>query len=379
MSLKHKVGIIGGGIVGSTAAFYLSQEPTIDVTLFDDGTGQASSAAAGIISPWLSQRRNKEWYFLAKEGAKFYTRYMSDLSDFLDTTKIYHKTGTLLYKKTPKLLDKLETMAHKRLVDAPEIGDISHLSDKEINQLYPFITSTDDALFITGGAKIDGEQLINGIHSILKESDQLIKTSVSKIEYMNHQWNVHTKHDILMFDSLILSVGAWLPQLLEPLHYHVDIRPQKGQLIEVQSNLSTADLPVIMPVGESDIIPFYDGNILIGATHENDEGFDLTPDYTQLEHLKLVASDTINSLVELPITRHRVGTRAYTSDFLPFFGEVKGLKNLWVASGLGSSGLTTGPIIGKTLVDWLLKKETNFDRYKAQPNHYIKPITWEEL
>ena len=48
-----KVAIIGAGIVGSTAAYYLSKEAQVDVTVYDHGVGQATKAAAGIISPWF--------------------------------------------------------------------------------------------------------------------------------------------------------------------------------------------------------------------------------------------------------------------------------------------------------------------------------------
>nr|WP_310921804.1 FAD-dependent oxidoreductase [Lentilactobacillus buchneri] len=74
--MVKQVAIIGGGIIGATAAFYLSflqGNDNIQVTLFDDDTGQATKAASGIISPWLSKRRNKRWYALAKRGAENYT------------------------------------------------------------------------------------------------------------------------------------------------------------------------------------------------------------------------------------------------------------------------------------------------------------------
>lgn len=69
--MQKRIAIIGGGIVGATAAYYLSTLPgtkQLQVTLYDDGVGQASKAAAGIISPWLSKRRNQRWYRLARGG-----------------------------------------------------------------------------------------------------------------------------------------------------------------------------------------------------------------------------------------------------------------------------------------------------------------------
>ncbi|GMA55016.1 hypothetical protein GCM10025857_63730 [Alicyclobacillus contaminans] len=46
----QKIAIIGGGIIGITLANYLDTTK-YDVTLFDEGKGQATKASAGIISP----------------------------------------------------------------------------------------------------------------------------------------------------------------------------------------------------------------------------------------------------------------------------------------------------------------------------------------
>ncbi len=369
--MTKKIAVIGGGIVGSTAAFYLSKNQQ-NVTLFDEGTGQATSAAAGIISPWLSQRRNKEWYFLAKEGAKFYQTLMADLSQYEPVHDIYQQTGTILYKKTPNLLSKLTKLATERKVDAPEIGDILPLTEKEVKEIIPNLLLDDDALFVSGGAKIDGAKLVTSlINQLEKMGNTYLNQQVTRISYDNNQWQVHANELIHSFDQLILACGAWVGDLLRPLDFFVDVRPQKGQLIELQTSIDTTNWPVIMPVGETDIIPFDNGKILIGATHENDGGYDLKPDEALLNNLKKQAEASLSTISQEDIHQIRVGTRAYTSDFSPFFGEVQDLDNLYVASGLGSSGLTTGPVIGKTLADWILGEETAFEAYRNKPNQYI--------
>jgi len=55
-----KIAIVGAGIVGSTAAYYLSKEKDAEVTVFDHGLGQATKAAAGII-PSVVIRPGIEW------------------------------------------------------------------------------------------------------------------------------------------------------------------------------------------------------------------------------------------------------------------------------------------------------------------------------
>ncbi|MBO0419446.1 MAG: NAD(P)/FAD-dependent oxidoreductase [Vagococcus fluvialis] len=371
--MTKKIGIIGAGIVGSTTAYYLAKEGQ-EITVFDDGVGQATSAAAGIISPWLSQRRNKEWYFLAKEGAKFYHTLIKDLSETTNTAPIYQQTGTLLYKKNPKLLEKLEKLAKERKIDAPEIGEIATLTPTEIKTYIPNISIEDDALYISGGAKIDGAALVSALtHEVESLGNTIISDKVTAINYIDNQWQVTSNGTSYYFDQLVLSSGAWVGDLLRPLNFYVDVRPQKGQLIELDTNLDTTNWPVIMPVGETDIIPFEQGKILIGATHQNEAGFNLEKEPDVLNTLKEQGTSIMKDLANFNIKHTRIGTRAYTSDFSPFFGEISTLPNLLVASGLGSSGLTTGPIIGKTLADWCLEKSTDFENYRSKPNSYIYP------
>ena len=79
--MKKKIIIIGAGILGASTAYHLSKTNT-DVTLIDrNEPGQATDAATGIICPWLSKRRNKAWYHLAKNGAKIYPNMIKELEE----------------------------------------------------------------------------------------------------------------------------------------------------------------------------------------------------------------------------------------------------------------------------------------------------------
>ena len=71
------------------------------------------------------------------------------------------------------------------------------------------------------------------------------------------------------------------------------------------------------------------------------------------------------------IINERVGIRAYTSDYSPFFGEVPTLKNVYAISGLGSSGLTTGPIIGYSVANIILGNDIELDPQDYNIENYI--------
>ena len=120
------------------------------------------------------------------------------------------------------------------------------------------------------------------------------------------------------------------------------------------------------------MIPFAGGKLSLGATHENDMGFDLEVDERLLHQMAEEASPFYPSLKDAMISGERVGIRAYTSDFSPFFGQVPGLEGVYAASGLGSSGLTTGPIIGYHLAQMLQGRSGVLDPADYPTKRYIK-------
>ena len=341
-----KVAIVGAGIVGATAAYYLSKETDIEVTIFDHGHGQATKAAAGIISPWFSKRRNKVWYKMARLGADFYVDLLADIEKSGQKVDFYQRSGVFLLKKDESKLEELYQLALQRRDESPLIGKLAILDQESASKLFPGLKGFERLLYASGGARVDGQLLV----SRLLEASQVkvVKKEVSLTPLLSGY-----QIDNQMFDQVILSTGAWLGHILEPLGYEVDVRPQKGQLRDYQVDLDMASYPVVMPEGEWDLIPFPGGKLSLGATHENDMGFDLTVDKNLLQQMAEAANPFYPSLKDAVLSGERVGIRAYTSDFSPFFGQVPDLSGVFAASGLGSSGLTTGPIIGYHLAQML--------------------------
>jgi len=360
-----KVAIVGAGIVGATGAYYLSKEADVEVTVFDHGHGQATKAAAGIISPWFSKRRNKAWYKMARLGADFYVDLLADLEKSGQQIDFYQRSGVFLLKKDDSKLEELYDLALQRRDESPLIGELAILDQAAASSLFPGLEGFERLLYASGGARVDGQLLV----SRLLEASQV---KVVKKEVSLTPLAPGYQIDNQMFDQVILSTGAWLGHILEPLGYEVDVRPQKGQLRDYQVEQDMGAYPVVMPEGEWDLIPFPGGKLSLGATHENDMGFDLTVDETLLDQMVMAASPFYPALAEAISSGERVGIRAYTSDFSPFFGQVPNLSGVYTASGLGSSGLTTGPIIGYHLAQMLQGRSGVFDPADYPTERYIK-------
>ena len=360
-----KVAIVGAGIVGATAVYYLSKEADIEGTVFDHGYGQATKAAAGIISPWFSKRRNKAWYKMARLGADFYVDLLADLEKTGQKVDFYQRSGVFLLKKDDSKLEELYDLALQRRDESPLIGELAILDQAAASSLFPGLEGFERLLYASGGARVDGQLLV----SRLLDASQVkvVKKEVS-LKHLSSGYQI----DNHVFDQVILSTGAWLGHILEPLGYEVDVRPQKGQLRDYQVDLDMAIYPVVMPEGEWDLIPFPGGKLSLGATHENDMGFDLTVDKSLLQQMAEAASPFYPSLKDAISSGERVGIRAYTSDFSPFFGQVPNLSGVYTASGLGSSGLTTGPIIGYHLAQMVQGSSGVLNPADYPTERYIK-------
>ena len=86
-----KIAVIGNGIVGATFVNeILERFPAYQIVQFDGIKGTATTASAGIIAPWLSKRRNKKWYNLARQGAE----YMYQIAEkYRMPPAVYFKSG----------------------------------------------------------------------------------------------------------------------------------------------------------------------------------------------------------------------------------------------------------------------------------------------
>ncbi|MCA1201183.1 NAD(P)/FAD-dependent oxidoreductase [Priestia flexa] len=351
--------VIGAGILGASTAYHLAKSGA-DVTVVDKKhDGQATDAAAGIVCPWLSQRRNKAWYRLAKYGAKYYQDLIASLEADGETNTGYKKVGAISIHTDENKLDKMQERAYKRREDAPEIGDISRLLEDKTQREFPFLQNGFQSVHISGAARVNGRALCEALLAGAKKHGAKLIHDEAKLLYKGKKIRgVLTSSATIEADYVIVTAGAWARDLFEPIGIDLQVTYQKAQIMHLQlDEEDTGSLPVVMPPNDQYILAFEQGKIVIGATHENDTGFDYRVTAGGVYEVLNKALEIAPGLADGAIDEIRVGFRPFTPGFLPIIGAVPSHSNVFLANGLGASGLTVGPYLGSQLAKLALGQE----------------------
>lgn len=345
--------VIGAGILGASTAYQLARSGAKVLLIDRQDQGQATAAAAGIICPWLSQRRNQVWYRLAKAGARYYPELIAQLHSDGENDTGYAQVGALSIHEDVEKVDRMEERARLRREDAAEIGEITRHNEQETCEQFPLLADGYHAVRISGAARVDGLALRDAmVRAAVRHGAEVRYGDAALTFDGNRITGVVVDGRSYTADATVVCAGAWARQLLQPLGIEFQVSYQKAQIIHLQvgDEYNTGAWPVIMPPTDQYLLGFEQQRIVIGATHENDvAGYDTRVTAGGMQEVLNKGLSLAPALANSTVVETRVGFRPFTPGFLPVIGAVPGWESVYAANGLGSSGLTVGPYLGSQL------------------------------
>ncbi|AGT31709.1 oxidoreductase [Geobacillus genomosp. 3] len=355
--------IVGAGILGASAAYHLAKEGATVMIVDRGDKGQATDAAAGIVCPWLSQRRNKKWYRLAKSGATFYLSLIEELQALGETNTGYARVGALCLHTDEQKLEQLETRALERRKEAPEMGEIVRLGPMETKEWFPPLADGYHAVYVSGAARVNGRALRTALLNAAQKLGAVYMRGNAQLRHRDSRIiGVEIDGANYEADAVIVTAGAWAGELLGPLGVKFAVTPQKGQIVHLEWLTSETDRwSVVMPPNNQYMLAFPGGRIVVGTTHEDEAGMDVRATAGGIHEILDKALAVAPGLSACTYVETRVGFRPRTPGFLPVFGALPGFAGLYAANGLGSSGLTAGPYLGAELAKLVLGRPTELD------------------
>jgi len=165
-------------------------------------------------------------------------------------------------------------------------------------------------------------------------------------------------------DAVLVAAGPWTSELLEPLGRAVPIAPRWGVIVEAdladppRHIMEEAGIGSMLAGGEDgpeqdfSLVPFPETSA-VGSTFLADE-----PDPASwVERILVRASRFVPGVEDAPIRGVRACARPMSVDGRPLMGAVPGVDGLFVCAGHGPWGISTGPASAWLVTDLILGRE----------------------
>jgi glycine/D-amino acid oxidase-like deaminating enzyme len=341
--------VVGSGIVGASCA-YAASSLGADVVLVDAAKpGRATAAGAGIICPWSAEVTDPAWCTLAYAAAREYPALTARLAELGETGVSYRQVGALVLAEREEDQERIRLALTARRAEAPEIGEVTGLSGADARRLFPPLRADAAAVYIGGAARVDGRELAAALARAAARQGTVIRDGEAQLARDSGRIaGVRVGGELIEGDAVVAATGAWTRSFLRAAGLAVPVEAQRGQIMHISlAGTDTSRWPVVLPGASGHyLLAFDEGRIVAGATRETGSGLDYRVTPAGLAEILGQALAVAPGLADGTYLETRVGFRPVGPGIRPLLGPVPGLDGLIIATGLGATGLTMGPLAG---------------------------------
>ena len=408
--------IIGGGIQGRCAAYYLVKEG-FNVKIIDPKTDEtgASYVNAGYLTPsHIISIANKgmiqkglKWMF--NSSSPFYLKPRLDL-DFIDWLwKFYQsatpgnversipvirdinilskdlysdmhnsmemgnfqldESGVLMLYKTNKAGDHEAAVAQRLIADGL---DVSLLNRQQLDQLQPDLNEEVlGAIHYKCDAHTTPTELMPKLKTYLESKGvEFIHEEVIDFRYDGSSIKeAITTQNNYAAEAVVMAAGSWSQGILKKLKLHMPIQAGKGYRIDLYRE-TPVKYSAIFLEAKCAITPMkgftrFAGTMELSGINNK----------VRKERVEAIAKASENHYNNLKITEEeknaaRFGNRPVSPDGLPYIGKSKDFDNLYLATGHAMMGWSLAPATGKLISELLTNKKTSMSIEAFHPDRF---------
>ena len=155
-------------------------------------------------------------------------------------------------------------------------------------------------------------------------------------------------------DEVVLAAGAWSVPLAKKLGVTILMQPAKGYSITVKKTAACPSIPLALDDHKIAATPM--GDYFRYSSTLELAGFDDGVNGRRLQATREGIKSYLNQMDELEELEIWRGYRPTSPDSLPLIGRSQKIKNLIVATGHGMLGITHGPFSGDLVCQLIMKQ-----------------------
>jgi glycine oxidase len=356
MPSSHDVLVVGGGVIGLTAAYFLAREGArVQVVDQSDFGRESSWAGAGILPPGDLRPASPgdlrpPLARLRALSAGLFPKLAAELHERTGMDNGYLRCGGLEFNGEDAAAAAEEWRGAGISCET--------LGGKALHKLEPALApGLTEAYYLPDMAQVRNPRHVKALLAACQTLGVTLRAGcpVYGFERQGERVSaVHTARGSMPADKFLVAAGAWSDSLLGQVGWRPDIRPVRGQMA-----LLNTGAPLFRRVlcrGKRYLVPRADGRVLVGSTEE-DVGFDKRTTAQAIAGLLRLAVELVPGLATAHLERTWAGLRPGSPDGMPFLGAVPGTSNLFVAAGHFRAGIQLSPGTALVLKELILGQD----------------------
>lgn len=356
--LRVDVAVIGGGLTGVAAAYFLAHAGVATALVERGRVGGADAGAsarsAGLVPTGPADHPNRVAHGVGAAGAAAIWRFSAENGRIVRELRERHAiecgyavTGSRAGAANDAEARDLEASAALLREHAPELGveyerGRAGAGARPASLLYPHDACLDVAAFLRGLlAAAAGKGL-----RVLEEAP------ATALEVSGSGAGLETARGEVRAEIAIVAANAWAPEI-HPFFRGL-VWPVRGQGLVTAPLSPVLDRPLTASWGHELYRQRPDGRLVAAGFRpdpgEDEIGYDARPDAEFQGFLERFAARRIAALpAQLPVEERFAGICAFSSDGLPLVGALPGQPKILAACGFTMRGLAFGAAAGRAV------------------------------
>ena len=353
--------VVGGGVVGCAAAYYLAGEGlSVTIVERDSVASHASGFAYGGLTPVMGIYIDDPLVALSAYADELHAELAESLPELTGVDTEYRAKPSLMLAtradEVPAIRELYEWLTEHHG------GNIGWLEQRELRateaRLSPDIPAgmfTDIShevepykftLALAQAAESRGAEFRNAEVTGLKLNGG---GGVEKVVLGDDEIAAH---------DVVLAMGPWSGEVGAWTGIDVPIGPLKGQLLRLAAPGDPLAISLSWSGNYATTKP--DGLLWAGTTEE-EAGFDENPSAGGRDQIMASLVKVLPYLTDARLAQHTACLRPVAPDGLPIIGQVPNVPGAWLASGTGRKGILLGPGMGRVVADMIIGKTPEVD------------------
>jgi len=367
--------IVGGGIVGSSIAYHLTEAGCSNVLVVERETHQGKGSTGKSMGGVRAQFATPVNIQMSLYSIPFYASF----DERLGHPAGYKPQGYLFVASSERHLQYLRTNQEKQ--KALGLKTARMVSADEIRSMFPQLRADDivGGSFCSTDGFVDPYSAMVGFMARAAESGARLwrNTEVTAIHADGHGvTGVETTSGLVATRAVVNAAGPWAAQVAKLAEVELPVEPLRRMLVPTEPfDQFPHSAPMIIDMSNGfHFRPESLGFLLAWNDPEETPGFktDFEPGF--IEKVLTRAAGRVPCFENLAVNPKRAWAGLYemTPDHHPILGPVAEVPGFFLANGFSGHGVMHAPATGKILSDLILHKKCDLvdtsllalDRYR---------------